>query len=188
MSYLQEAPDSPERAELYAEDECDLGYVANYTRVFAHRPEVYRAWQALSGAVRAAMSFESYEVATMAAARERGSEYCLRAHGRMLAGTLGAETVVEIATGTDDDPLRRAVTDLARKVAAAPADITAADLEPLRALGLGDADILDVVLAAAIRCFFSSVLSATGAEPDAALSDVDPVLRLAFSAASPERR
>jgi hypothetical protein len=36
-----------------------------------------------------------------------------------------------------------------------------AELKPLRDLGLSDVDILDVVPAAAARCFFSSVLEAT---------------------------
>ncbi len=176
VSYLSEPPDSAERAELYAQDERDMGYVANNTRVFAHRPDVYLAWQELSAAVRANMSFERYEVATIAAARERGSHYCALAHGRMVAKELDSDTVIKIANGTDDDAVRRAVYDLARQVAAAPSRVRAVDLEPLRALGLSDADILDVVLAAAIRCFFSSVLSATGAEPDPALYEQDPAM------------
>jgi alkylhydroperoxidase family enzyme len=86
------------------------------------------------------------------------------------------ETVTQITTGEDADPARRAIYDLAHQVAAAPADITADDLQPLRK-GFADDEILDVVLTAAIRCFFSSVLSATGAEPDPSLTDQDPALR-----------
>jgi hypothetical protein len=52
---------------------------------------------------------------------------------------------------------------LARKVAASPADIREAELKPLHDLRLSAVDILDVVLAAAARCFFSSVLEATRA-------------------------
>lgn len=181
MSYLAEPPDSAERAELYAQDEREKGYVANYTRVFAHRPTVLRVWEALSEAVRATMSFERYEVATIAAARERGSHYCALAHARMLTTELTPVTVTTIAAGTDEDAVRRAVYDLARQVAAAPSRVRPADLEPLRALGLSDADILDVVLAAAIRCFFSSVLSATGVEPDPALYEQDPAMVAALT-------
>lgn len=181
MSYLSEPPESSERATLYTEDEDALGYVADYTKVFAHRPEVYRAWQLLGAAVKSGMSLERFEVATIAAARERGSDYCALAHGRVLAGTLQVQTVVAIADQTDDDPVRTAVYRLARQVAAAPAQITTADLEPLRALGLADEDILDVVLAAAIRCFFSSVLSATGAQPDPALYAQDEALVTALT-------
>jgi len=76
MSYLSEATESDQIAALYAADERGQGYVANYTRVFAHRPEVYAAWQALSAAVQANMTLERYEVATIAAAQQRGSAYC----------------------------------------------------------------------------------------------------------------
>ena len=45
MSYLSEATKSDQVAALYAAEERDHGYVANYTKVFAHRPEVYAAWK-----------------------------------------------------------------------------------------------------------------------------------------------
>ncbi|MDF2744669.1 MAG: peroxidase [Actinomycetia bacterium] len=154
--------------------------MANYTKVFAHRPEVYAAWKNLSAAVQANMALERYEVATIAAAQQRGSAYCGLAHARNLTPELGVETVTQIATGEDADPARRAIYDLAHQVAAAPADITADDLQPLRKLGFADDEIMDVVLTAAIRCFFSSVLSTTGAEPDPSLTDQDPALRGVF--------
>ena len=69
---------------------------------------------------------------------------------------------------------------MARKVAANPAQVTAADLAPLHDRGFSDADVLDVVLATAIRCFFSTVLSATGAEPDAVLLEQDAELKEAL--------
>ena len=74
---------------------------------------------------------------------------------------------------------------MARKVAASPADITDADLKPLRDLGLSDVDILDVVLAAAARCFFSSVLEATGAVPDSVYANLDESLREVLSVGRP---
>jgi hypothetical protein len=45
MSYLSEPAASDQVAALYAADERGQGYVANYTKVFAHRPEVYAAWK-----------------------------------------------------------------------------------------------------------------------------------------------
>jgi uncharacterized peroxidase-related enzyme len=183
MSYLSEAPESAERSALYSDEVARLGYVANYTKVFGERPAVYRAWLGLAGAVRSSMSFERFEVATIAAAQQRGSDYCALAHGKMLAERVDPETVVKIATGSSDDPEQQAIRALAGKVAATPADITPADLEPLRRLGFSDADVLDVVLATALRCFFSTVLSATGAEPDAVLTGQDPALVAALTGA-----
>ena len=45
---------------------------------------------------------------------------------------------------------------------------------------LSDAEILDVILAAAARNFFSKILDATGAEPDAVYLDLEPQLREAL--------
>ena len=54
--------------------------------------------------------------------------------------------------------------------------ITPLDIEGLRRHGMTDAEILDIVLAASARNFFSKVLDAVGAEPDAAHLDLEPEL------------
>ena len=82
-------------------------------------------------------------------------------------------------------PPHAAIGELARKVATSPAGITEADLKPLRDLELSDVDILDVVLAAAARCFFSSVLEATGAVPDSAYANLDESLRKVLTVGRP---
>lgn len=70
-----------------------------------------------------------------------------------------------------------AVVDLAAKVAHDATTVHQADIEPLRSEGLSDAEIVDVVLAAAARCFFSRTLDALGVEPDAKYADLDPAVR-----------
>jgi alkylhydroperoxidase family enzyme len=74
---------------------------------------------------------------------------------------------------------------LADRVAAGPSEISEADLQPLRALGLTDADIFDIILAASARCFFSSVLEASGTQPDAEYASLDPELRDALTVGRP---
>jgi uncharacterized peroxidase-related enzyme len=162
-----------------------MGYVTNYVKVFSHRPRVYRAWEQLNAAIKAEMDPVRYEVSTIGAARALHSSYCALAHGAVLARQLDEPTVVSIATDADDDPVRNAVADLGRRVAEAPSDITEADLTRLRELGFDDADILDVILAAAARCFFSSVLEAAGAEPDAVYAKLSPPLREALTVGRP---
>lgn len=63
--------------------------------------------------------------------------------------------------------------------------MTEDDLAELRGLGVDDTDILDVILAAAARCFFSSVLDAVGAEPDAAFRSLDDAVRDALTIGRP---
>jgi hypothetical protein len=97
--------------------------------------------------------------------------------------------VQDIAIGRPSDELDAvdmAVIDLADKVAADATTVTQGDIERLRGLGLADAEILDVVLAAAARCYFSKVLDAVGCDPDAAFNDlIEPGLREALTVGRP---
>jgi alkylhydroperoxidase family enzyme len=66
---------------------------------------------------------------------------------------------------------------LAAKVADDATTVNENDIEQLRAAGLSDREIFDVVLAAAARSFFSKVLDATGTLADSVYNDLDPDLR-----------
>ena len=181
MSWIRDPdPDDPAVRALYDADAAAAGYVHRYTRVFGHRPDVYRAWAGLNGAIKASMAARHYELATLAAAMRLRSSYCALAHGQVLVDRLGAaDEVRALVSGRAAalDETDAAVVRLAAKVAAGAADMEPDDLTELRELGWADEDILDVVLAAAARCFFSTVLDAVGAQPDAAYRAMDPELR-----------
>lgn len=186
MSWIRTPDESePTVAALFDRDRAQLGYVANFTKVFAHRPAVYEAWRALNGAVKASMDPRRYELATVAAALRLRSSYCSLAHGKVLAEQFdGAEAVRELVADPAGAPLSevdRAVLRLADRVAAGASRMSEEDLAELRALGLAEEEILDVVLAAAARCFFSTVLDAVGAEPDPAFSGLPGPLRDALT-------
>ena len=171
-------------AALYEEARAASGHVPNYVRAFSARPEAYRAWQQLNAVVKARAP-RRYELATLAAARRLRSSYCALAHGKVLAERF--HTPVEVTAIARDhrtaglDDVDVAVMDLAEKVATDATSITQADVDRLRALGLSDEDVLDIVLAAAVRCFFSKTLDALGAEPDAVYNDLEPVLKDALT-------
>ena len=151
----------------------------NFERAFAERPEVYAGWTRLNGAIKAGMDLRRYELATLAAARRLRSSYCALMHGRVLAEQFG-EPVRAIAldrAGAGLDVVDLAVMDLAERVVDDAASIGDDDLQRLRDLGLTDAEIMDVILAAAARCFFSKTLDALGVRPDAELVELDPELR-----------
>ena len=146
---------------------------------FAKRPDVYAAWGELLGAIKANMDLRRYELATLAAARRLRSSYCCLAHGKVLVEDFD-EPVLEIALdyhAAGLDPVDVAVMDLAERVAADATSIGEADLQRLRDLGLTDGEIMDVVLAAAVRCFFSKTLDALGVLPDAFYGELEPELR-----------
>ncbi len=159
----------------------------NYERLFAERPEVYAAWTQLNGAIKAEMDLRRYELATLAAARRLRSSYCCLAHGLVLQRQFD-EPVAEIArdrhaAGLDEVDV--AVMDLAERVVDDATSIGESDLQALRELGLAESEIMDVVLAAAARCFFSKTLDALGVLPDASYSDLDADLRAALVVGRP---
>jgi len=159
----------------------------NFEVAFAERPDVYAAWVRLNGAIKASMDIRRYELATLAAARRLRSSYCCLAHGSVLAQKFG-EPVREIAldhraAGLDEVDV--AVMDLAERVVEDATSIGDDDLRPLRSLGLSEAEIMDVVLAASARCFFSKTLDALGVLPDASYAALDPGVREALVVGRP---
>jgi uncharacterized peroxidase-related enzyme len=179
MPFVETKPDEAatgETAAIYEEARATMGYVPNFARAFATRPAVYRAWQELNGAIKAAADLRRYELATLAAARRLRSSYCSLQHGKVLAEQFyDAETVRRLPAGLDEADA--AVSAFAEQVVDDATSVTQADVERLRALGLADEEIVDVVLAAAARCFFSKAIDALGYLPDAALARLDPALR-----------
>lgn len=175
MAFVEPTPDrEADRrvAEMYDQERAARGFVPNYARTFALRPEVYAAWQQLNGAIKSSMDLRRYEIATVAAASALRSSYCTLAHGQVLAERfLPAEGVVALVADRAAAPLddtERAVAALAEKVALHADRVHQGDVDELRALGLTDEEVFDVILAAAARCFFAKTLDATGTTPDAA--------------------
>ena len=142
-----------------------------------------RAWQGLIGAIAANMDRCQYELATLAAATALRSSYCSLAHGKVLRQFYSDGEITGLAKGGAHplEPAEAALMAFARKVALRADQVTQADIDGLRAHGFADASILDIALAAAVRCFFSKTLDALGAEPDRAFGDLGPELREALT-------
>jgi uncharacterized peroxidase-related enzyme len=192
MPFIRPLPDDEVTgavAEAYEEGLAGGGYVSNVSRTFSHRPQVLAAWLGLKDAVTSSMDRRRYELVTIAAARRVRSSFCMLAHGDVLATNFyDTEKVRDIvrdhhAAGLDEVDV--AVMDLADKVAADATSVTHADVDRLRELGLSDAEIFDVVAAAAMRCFLTKVVDGLGFQPDAAYSELDDALRDALVVGRP---
>ncbi len=173
MAYLRTVSPSDAGEAVRAMYDADLasnGYVSNKAQLFSLRPAIYGAWFDLIRAIRAPMDLRRYELATLAAARALRCRYCVGAHTAVLESKVFDHGQVEAIVrdfrhaGLTDAEV--AVMSLAEAVASDATRVTPADVEELRGHGLSDAEIFDVVLAAAARCFFSKTLDALGAEPD----------------------
>jgi len=78
MSFIDEIPleqATGSTREAYESDLKTLGYVANYTKVFALRPQVRAAWGQLIQAIRSTMDQRRYELITLASASKLQCSY-----------------------------------------------------------------------------------------------------------------
>jgi len=173
---------SDDVSRWYEMQRAGWGYLPNYARAFATRPDVAEAWAALSNAVGKGMERRRYELATIATARALRATYCMAAHCKFLRDDVGDEATMRAIA--DDPtfgtlaPVDRAVMEFATLVAVDASAITEEDVQRLRDEGLTDADIADVVFAAAARTFFTKVLDALGVQADAQLgARFDPETR-----------
>ena len=160
----------------------------NHLAAFASRPAILAAWQQLNGAIKESMDLRRYELATIAAARRLRSSYCMLAHGGVLAERfVEPEVLRDIALdhhAAGLAPVDVAIMDLADKVVADATSVRE-DIERLRRFGLDDGEIVSVVCAAAVRCFYSKTLDALGVQPDASYVSVEPELRDALVVGRP---
>jgi uncharacterized peroxidase-related enzyme len=182
MSYLNEIP--PHSAcgdvqKMYQRQASRLGYVPNYARVFCHRPDVMALWADLLRGIRRDVTPQRFELVTLAAAHGLRNSYCSLAHGQALTEFYPAEAVPGALEG-GDGPLSatdKVLVRFARKVATDAAAVTAGDVAELKAEGLSDQEIFDVVAIVAARAFFTRILDGLGVLPDEAYSALEPRLR-----------
>lgn len=161
--------------DMYARFQDQMGHVPNYAKAFSLRPGVMDGWTSLLKSIRSNMTLRDYELATLAAARALRSSYCLLAHGSVLAEKEldnDNDAVAAIARGDGSlEPKERALMDFAAKVTRNALEVSRADVDALREHGYDDEAIFDIAATAAARCFFSKLLDALGAEPDASYRD-----------------
>jgi len=195
MTFIETIPEAEATGavgEMYELDRQLFSDLPNFTQAFSLRPDVYAAWRHLNTTIRANMDLRRYELATVAAARRLGSSYCMLAHGSILMDKfLEPDAVRALADDfrtAELEPADLAVMELADKVAQDATSVTQADVDRLRDLGLTDGEILDVVVAAAARCFFSKTLDALGAQPDAKYSQLEQEVRNTLTVGRPIAR
>lgn len=163
--------------EIYERDRKSLGYVPNHAMVFSLRPEVLESWRAFQGSIRKNLKLRRYELVTLAAAKALNCRYCLLAHGAILnKNGVSVEQLRAILTNFHDAGLESAevaMMEFAQKIALSANEMTQADVNALRALGLEDLEILDITLTATMRSFASKTFNALGAGADAVYDELE---------------
>jgi len=191
VSFVQTVSEDAASGEVSAlyERLSEGGTLPNWVRLFSLNPALLAGWSSLLDAVKARQDLRRYEIATLGAARALRSSYCMLAHGSVvLKDGLAPETLRDIGAEGDSEgltPAERAILAYAAKIATDAASVTQADIDGLRAHGLSDAEIFDVAATAAARCFFSKLIDALGARPDAAFGAMEAGLREALTVGRP---
>jgi uncharacterized peroxidase-related enzyme len=177
--FLRTPPPNEASSALYSRDVADDGYVANLTRLWAWRPDVFDGFMSLRSLLteQAAFSLRERAILVCAMAANLGDSYCALAWGAKLASETDPTTAAQVVQRKEAAELtarERALAIWAGKVVLEPNAITATDVDLLRAAGLTDQEIFDVTVFVAFRLAFSTVNDALGARPDWELATAAP--------------
>lgn len=160
-------------AGLFAKAREKIGFVPNVFRAYAWRPERFRPWfdhfrdlhvpsENLDAADR--------EMIAVVVSMANGCLYCLVAHGAALREALGDPVLADRITldwrraGLDER--RSAICAYAEKLTRTPVECTEDDLDELRALGLDEREVWDVVEIAAMYNFTNRMAMGGGQIPN----------------------
>jgi uncharacterized peroxidase-related enzyme len=153
----QIAPESAngKAKELLGAVKAKLGLVPNITRAMANSPAVLEGYLGLSSALgKGALSAQEREQIALTVGQANSCGYCLAAHsaiGKMVG--LTADQIRDSRIGSAIDPQADAIVRFARKLVDARGRVTDSDLEELRAVGLNDGAIAEVVANVALNIF-----------------------------------
>lgn len=166
------APDRSAATEaVHAASAASQGFTMNLTKVWAWRPDVFEGFAALRAMLTdgSALSKRDLAVLVAATAAELGDAYCALAWGEQLAGVAGGAVASAVILGEGAEGLTErdgVLAAWARRVVADPNGTARADVEALRAAGLGDREIVEATVFIAFRLAFSTVNDALGAVAD----------------------
>ena len=174
----QIAPDSAtgKAKELLDAVKGKIGLVPNITRAMANSPAALEGYLGLSGALgKGSLSAKNREQIALAVGQANQCDYCLAGHsaiGKMVG--LTPDQILDSRRGTAIDPKSDAVIRFARKLVDERGRVSDADVAEVRAAGLDDGGIAEVVANVALNIFtnyFNHV-----AETDIDFPKVEPIV------------
>jgi len=163
----------PEVLELWQPSLEKLGFVPNVLRLYALRPNRLLAWnahyeEAMKG--DSALTKAEREAIAVVVSVTNDCAYCIAAHSAALR-KLTKDPVLADQIATDhlraeiSERMQRAL-DYAVKHTRAPAAMTEADVDGLRAVGWQDEDIMDITEVTALFNFSNRMASGLGWAPN----------------------
>ena len=174
-------------AEVYRKEKAHAGFVPESARCMTTRPDLLPLFDAFFDGVRGGFSLGAREwcLITFVAAKHIHSTYCSHVYSQRLTPLMGSkEAVLAVRRDYRNAGLSEkdvAMLAYAEKVATDAHRIGEGDIDRLRSVGFTDRQISDIALCAALRCFLSKYVDATGAIPEPAFVDSDETFRAAMT-------
>jgi uncharacterized peroxidase-related enzyme len=139
-----------------------LGVVPNMTKAMANSPAALKGYLALSGALAGgALGAKTRERLALVLAQANECDYCLSAHTMMApAAGLSAEDIRDARKASASDPKTDAILKFALSAVENRGSTTADQLSDLRAAGVTDEEIAEIVAVVALNTmtnFFNKV-------------------------------
>ncbi|TCM52573.1 putative peroxidase-related enzyme [Rhizobium sp. PP-F2F-G48] len=171
-----------EIAELYKAEKKAMGCVMQATQCWSARPDVIIPIENLLDQIRDGFSLGllNFRLITFVVAGDVPSSYCSHVYFRSLSSMLGRDQALAIRQDYRNAGLTGQQVEMlayAKQITRNASQITQADIERLRNVGLTDVNIADVALAASFRNFMSRYFDAVGATVEEDFLDDDPEVR-----------
>lgn len=142
-----------------------LGVVPNLFRTIAHSPAALEGYLSLNGALtKGSLDAATRERIALAIAEFNGCGYCLAAHtyiGKNLAKLSDSE-IESNRSGRSSDAKADAAVVFAAKVISTRGHVSEADLSAVRAAGLTEADIIEIIAHVALNTLTNYVNEVAG--------------------------
>ena len=149
------------------------GFIPNVMRVLARRPAEFRAFMAYHDALmegESGLTKAEREMIVVATSGANHCQYCVVAHGAILRirakNPLIADQVATNYRQADISPRQHAILDYAMKVSRQSSEVTQADRDAARAVGLSDEDLWDIASISAFFAMSNRLASATEMRPN----------------------
>lgn len=152
-----------------------LGMTPNLMRTMAHSPAVLEAYLGFSGSLgKSGLSAKVREQIALTVGELNGCGYCLAAHAALgkMAG-LSAEEIADSRRGTSPERKTEAVLQFARKVVTERGWVSDAEVRAVRAAGVSDAELAEIVASVALNLFTNYFNHVAGTEID--FPEVEPL-------------
>lgn len=175
-----------EIATIYANEVASMGRVMQATQCWSARPDILAPVERLLHQIRDGFSLGliNFRLITFIAAKSVPSSYCSHVYFKALSGMIGREQTLAVyrdfrKAGLSDQQV--AMLAYAEQITIDASRISQVDIDTLRAVGLTDANIADIALAASFRNFVSRYFDAVGAEAETEFLDGDLDVRSELS-------